>query len=129
MHGRFWGFDSFTGVPEERVGAARSNHSAREWQRGAFSVAEVLGDWSFRSVEAKLKRHIGDPRVECVPAPHAVHCPHRAPSLEGALPSLCTVCVSQVCARLLQRDSHEHARGGARHAPGAVRGGRLRPVR
>ena len=54
----FWGFDSFEGLPEESSATVRSNISSREWQRGSFSVAEVLEDWSYASLEQRVRRYL-----------------------------------------------------------------------
>ena len=63
---KFWGFDSFVGLPQESAVANRSGYSARDWQPGSFSAAEALRDKSFRSVERAIKKYIDDPRVEFV---------------------------------------------------------------
>jgi hypothetical protein len=60
---RFWGFDSFEGLPSED---ATVGTDVREWARGAFSAAAALGDYSFSSVQSKLLRYIDDPRVTFV---------------------------------------------------------------
>lgn len=61
-----WGFDSFSGLPEESPGTVRSQKSKGEWQSGDFSVAEVLGSHSYREVKQKLLDYIADPRVQLV---------------------------------------------------------------
>ena len=63
---RFWGFDSFQGLPEESLGTVRSPISRREWQRGSWNVADVLHDYNAASVQQKLIAYIGEPRAQFV---------------------------------------------------------------
>jgi hypothetical protein len=61
---RFWGFDSFVGLPPET--SKRSVISAMDWQPGSFSAAETMRSTSFRDVEARLGRYINDTRVHLI---------------------------------------------------------------
>ena len=53
----FWGFDSFMGFPDESNATVRSAISARSWQTGDYNVAALLGEHSYASLEARLRRY------------------------------------------------------------------------
>ena len=63
---RYWGFDSFEGLPDEGAGIKRSSISKRFWQPGHWSAADVLGDYDSASVQHKVFQYISDARVEFV---------------------------------------------------------------
>ena len=64
---RFWGFDSFMGLPSESGGGEQTSRYNKlkegAWSGGTFNAAEVLGTHSFRETTAKLEAYIGDSRV------------------------------------------------------------------
>lgn len=61
--GHLWGFDSFTGLPEETKGIMLEG---KHWKPGGFSAADALGIYD----EQRLLRHVYDyidyPNVTCV---------------------------------------------------------------
>jgi len=60
---RFWGFDSFVGLPAEDAATERSSVSKAQWQPGSFSSSEILRQSSYAALEAMLHRYIQDSRV------------------------------------------------------------------
>ena len=62
----YWGFDSFSGLPEEDARAVRSKTSDVSWQSGSFSASEVLHISSYSTLESTILRFINDSRVSLV---------------------------------------------------------------
>lgn len=54
--GHLYGFDSFTGLPEEKMGMKMEGP---HWKPGGFSAADALQDWTLPTLLSKIKQHIG----------------------------------------------------------------------
>jgi hypothetical protein len=75
--GRFWGFDSFRGIPESNLRKHSPAFSGRDdprgWRRGALNAADqlagVLGQaaYDYAALSAHILRHVGYERVTLVP--------------------------------------------------------------
>jgi hypothetical protein len=74
---RYFGFDSFEGLPEEDGGFASNstNTSAshyyrrvvkKKWFRGAYNAADAMQEHRYPQLEQKLSRYINDNRVELI---------------------------------------------------------------
>jgi len=63
---RFWGFDSFAGLPNESSAATRSRFLRRNWRPGSWSSKKALHLTSSWAVQQTLLQAIGDPRVRFV---------------------------------------------------------------
>ena len=62
--GRLYGFDSFTGLPNETSG---ERLEGPHWNPGGFSAADALGEWNLPSLLARLKAKIGYDNTTFVP--------------------------------------------------------------
>ena len=60
---KFWGFDSFQGLPpEDRHSRPQRVH----WREGQYNAAEVYGTYSSDELQSKIKSYINNSRVELV---------------------------------------------------------------
>lgn len=66
--GHMWGFDSFTGVPEESTDATGKRHWVvnRKWSTGGFSASDRLGEWNMTRLFAYLRKRINYPKITFV---------------------------------------------------------------
>lgn len=65
--GRFVGFDSFTGLPNEADKIAPDLMEGEHWNEGAFSAADALQEYDTEQLLAKIKGTIGYTDVVLVP--------------------------------------------------------------
>ena len=63
---RYWGFDSFVGLPQEDSSIRRTDISVQQWQPGSWSAAETLHATSYATLEQTILRFINDSRVSLV---------------------------------------------------------------
>lgn len=62
----YWGFDSFSGLPDEDASTERTHTSVKDWQPGSWSASEALRIKSWSTLEATLLRYLNDTRVSLV---------------------------------------------------------------
>ena len=67
---RFWGFDSFQGLPDEDLALAADAKYARaqqdNWRPGLFNAADIYNVHSFHALQKQIRHYINDTRCEFV---------------------------------------------------------------
>ena len=62
--GNFWGFDSFTGLPEETRGTMLEG---KHWLPGGFSAADTMRNYDRASLLTQIRTHINWTNTQLIP--------------------------------------------------------------
>lgn len=62
--GNFWGFDSFTGLPEETRGMMLEG---KHWLPGGFSAADAMRNYDRASLLTQIRTHINWTNTQLIP--------------------------------------------------------------
>ena len=63
---RFWGLDSFQGLPMEDTRTIKSSISKKIWKQGHFNAADIFGIYSAKALMARIGRYVNNSRVEFI---------------------------------------------------------------